>query len=275
MHHPRPTAWRVVVVLLAGALAWPALFSGPAQAQRGATGTIEGQVRLTGPAPPNRIIRMGADPACAADARARGGRPVQETVVRSADGGLANAFVYLSGDLPAAAAPGQPVTLDQEGCLFVPRVLGVQIGQVLQVRNSDHTGHNVHSITSKGNTFNVSQPVTGMVTRLPVTREEVMVRLRCDIHNWMVAYVGVVPHAYFAVSATSGRFRITNVPAGTYTLTVWHEQYGRQTHTVRVTAGGTTTLSPAYAGTEQPDTADIREFSVPATQMALAFDAGR
>src|SRR5262245_46600231 len=96
-----------------------------------ATGTIEGRVRLTGPAPGNAVIRMGADPACAAAARARSARPVQETVVRAADGGLANAFVEVQGTFPSSPPPSAPVTIDQQGCLYTPRVVGVQVGQTL------------------------------------------------------------------------------------------------------------------------------------------------
>src|SRR5688572_30631172 len=165
-------------VLLIAALHAPA---GGAQEAR--TGTIEGHVRLTAAAPANPVIRMGADPVCAALHRARGSQPVHQIVVRSADGGLANVFVSLQGSFPATPVPRDPVTLDQQGCVFTPRVIGARAGQTLQVKNSDMTTHNVHAVTKSGNAFNVSQPVAGIVSRVPLKNAETMLRVRCDIHG--------------------------------------------------------------------------------------------
>lgn len=240
---------------------------------QGATGTIAGHVRLTGPAPPNPIIRMGGDPRCSR--AAAGKRLTQDTVLRAADGGLANAFVNLQGSFPVSAPPAQPVTIDQQGCLFVPRMVGARVGQVLQVTNSDPTGHNVHSLSTRGNEFNVSQPKQGMSNKLPLKAEDVVMRIKCDIHSWMVSYVGVVPHPYFAVSGTDGSFTIKGVPAGRHTIQAWHEQYGRLTRTVDVKAGQTATLDFAYTGKEKPGTAGIIELVVPPSGQAVTLTAAR
>ena len=231
------------------------------EAQSAATGTITGHVRLTGAAPASSIIRMGADPLCS---RANAGkRLTQEIVLRSADGGLANAFVDLQGTFPATPVPAAPVTIDQKGCMFVPRVVGARVGQTLQVTNSDPTGHNVHSLSTRGNAFNVSQPQTGMKSTFPLKNDDVVMRIKCDIHSWMVTYVGVVAHPYFGVSGADGAFRITGVPAGRHTIRVWHERYGRLTKTLDVKAGATATVDFAYAGTEQPSAAGMRDLVIP------------
>ena len=173
--------------------------------RRPEVGTIKGRVRLTGKSPGNAVIRMGVDPMCGK--MNAGKQVVQEQVVVSADGGLANAFVRLQGSFPRAAAPTQPVTIDQRACFYIPRVVGAQVGQTLQVRNSDPMLHNVHSLSSGTNGFNVGQPSAGMVYTFQLKQEEIMLRLKCDVHRWMTAYIGVVSHPYFAVSGTGGRVR--------------------------------------------------------------------
>jgi hypothetical protein len=241
-----------------------------ATAQTAASGAIAGHVRLAAPAPPNPVIRMGADPVCAQLNRVGGGEPRHPIVMRAADGGLANAFVRLEGSFPSTPAPQNPVTLDQQGCMFTPRVIGARAGQMLQVKNSDMTAHNVHGITAHGNSFNVSQPLAGMISKVALKNAETMLRVRCDIHGWMIGYVGVVAHPYFAVSDTGGGFRIANVPPGKYTLRSWHERYGEQTRTVEVIPGKTTVVDFGYSGTEKPGAARARDLVLPERTMAYA-----
>ena len=89
-----------------------------------------------------------------------------------------------------------------------------------------------------------------------------MLRLKCDVHSWMTAFVGVVSHPYFAVSHDAGVFEIDNVPPGTYTIEAWHEQYGPLKQTVRVKAGAPTTIDFSYTGSEKA-AAGLRELVVP------------
>lgn len=233
-----------------------------------AGGTIAGRIRLTGRPPGNPVIRMGADPLCSR--LNRGTRVIQEAVLTTADGGLANVFVTLDGAFPEAPAPAAPVTIDQEGCIYSPRVAGVHVDQPLAVRNGDALMHNLHGISVAGNDFNVSQPKSGMVTTFQMTGEETMLRLRCDVHNWMTAYIGVVAHPYFSVSDPDGAFEITGVPAGTHTIRTWHERYGELTQTVQMTVGATATIDIEYAGDEQPPTASIRDLHVPVPTLDAA-----
>jgi plastocyanin len=220
------------------------------RAQTTAGGTVQGHVRLSGPPPGNTIIRMGVDPRCSQ--MNAGKRVVQEAVVTSADGGLANVFVNLSGSFPPSPPPADPVTIDQRRCIYAPRVVGARVGQTLEFRNSDETLHNVHSLSIKDNDFNVGQPVKAAVYRFQLKREEVMLHVKCDVHRWMTTYIGVVNHPYFAVSDEGGAFAIAGVPAGTHTIQVWHERYGPLIERVTVKAGETTTVDFAYTGTEKP-----------------------
>lgn len=206
-------------------------------------GTIKGRVQLNGKPPGNVIIRMSVDPMCSKINA--GKRPVQETVMTSADGGIANVFVKLDGAFPATPVPSSPVIIDQVGCLYVPRVVGARVGQTLQVRNSDRLLHNVHAQSSHGNGFNVGQPLAGSSYDFRL-RDEEMLRLGCDVHRWMTSYVGVVNHPYFAVSSVNGSFEIAAVPPGNHTIQAWHEQLGTLKQTVRVRAGATATLNLAF-----------------------------
>jgi plastocyanin len=207
-------------------------------------GAIKGHIRVNGKLPGNPVIRMGMDPMCAT--LNAGKRPVQEIVAAMADGSLANVFVSLQGSFPASPVPSEPVTIDQRACVYVPRVVGARVGQTLQVRNSDELLHNVHSASAHGNDFNISQPKAGIAHRLSLKSAETMLRITCDVHRWMTAFVGVVSHPYFATTGGAGTYAIDNVPAGTHTIQAWHEHYGVVTQTVRVTAGSTSTADFAY-----------------------------
>ena len=247
----RAAAVAVLAAALVGAAMAAAEASSAATAgvQTGGTGTITGHVRLTGPAPANPVVRMGVDPACS---RAYGDtRPTHDFVVRAADGALANVFFEVRGPFPGAPAPGTRVVLDQQGCMFRPRVLALQRGQTLEVRNADTTLRNVHALSAKGNTFNVSQ----VVGRPPFTdvmaHEEKMLRVTCDVHSWMNVYVAVVDHQYFAVTGRDGAFVLRDVPAGRRVVQVWHERYGPLMATVDVPPGGSAVAEFAYAGTEK------------------------
>jgi uncharacterized protein (DUF2141 family) len=86
-----------------------------------------------------------------------------------------------------------------------------------------------------------------MKTNRTFSAPEVMVPLECNVHGWMQAYVGVLPHPFFAVTGTDGKFTIANLPAGTYTVEAWHEKYGTQTATVTVAATGSKTQDFTFA----------------------------
>src|SRR5882672_7643960 len=232
------------------------LFSASWMAAQTNTGTIKGRIVLSGNPPGNPVIRMGRDPMCA---KVNAGKQVIQETVLTRNGGLANVFVRLQGNFPQTPVPTQPVTIDQRGCIYAPRVVGMRVGQTLQIRNDDDLMHNVHSLSARGNSFNVSEPKAGMVQQFRLDDEEVMLQVKCDIHSWMTAYVGVVSHPYFAVSSTAGTFEIDNVPPGNRTVHAWHERYGPLTRTIRVQAGSTTTVDFEYTGAEKPLAGVVRD----------------
>lgn len=247
-------------VLLGSALIAAAPASRHAMAAQ-ASGRIRGHIRLSGKLPGNSVIRMGKDPMCAQINR--GTQVVQEAVIAAADGSLGNVFVVVQGKFPSTTPPSSSVTIDQRGCIYRPRVIGARVGQALQIRNDDPMLHNTHSLSTLGNSFNVAQPASGMVYTFGLRDEELMLALKCDIHSWMTAYIGVVSHPYFAVTAAAGTFDIANVPAGSHTVRAWHERYGWLTQTVRVTAGAAANVEFTYTGREKPPAAGIQELTLP------------
>jgi hypothetical protein len=212
-------------------------------------GTIKGHVHITGKLPGNPIIRMGMDPMCSR--MNAGKRIIQDYVVATIDGSLANVFVRLDGNFPQTPVPTQPVVLDQRGCIYLPRVVGARVGQTVQIKNSDALLHNLDASSAKNQGFNFAQPREGLVYTFKPKTEEVMLHLKCDVHNWMNAYIGVVNHPYFAVSNTMGNFEIANVPPGTYMIETWQEKLGTTKKSVTVKAGAVTNIDLTYASSEK------------------------
>jgi plastocyanin len=229
------------------ALAVVAIFHSASASAQGSTGTVKGRISFTGKEPGNRVIRMGMDPMCAS-ANA-GKRPINEVYLVGGANGLGNVFVKLEGSFPATPVPSQPVEIDQAACFYKPRVLGARVGQTLRVKNGDNLLHNVHSDSAKGNGFNFAEPVKGMQRDVTLKDEE-MLRIGCDVHRWMTAWVGIVSHPYFAVSDVEGTFTIANVPTGKRNITAWHEAFGTLTKAVDVKAGQTATVDFVY--TQKP-----------------------
>ncbi len=200
-------------------------------------GTIRGTLRFAGTVPPPRTVTVNEDIETCGESQ-----QLQPTQV-GANGGLANAVVSLvditsGAALVATSAP----TLDQNGCQFVPHILLAPAGQAVHVLNSDPLTHNVHTAAFENRPVNRSQPAS--VRKIELTfRNPEKVRVRCDIHSWMGAWIAVVDHPYHAVTDEAGSFVIENVPPGTYTLEVWHETLGTNSQSVTVTTGQTTDAS--------------------------------
>jgi hypothetical protein len=214
------------------------------------TATISGTVKFAGKAPANPKIDMAEEPQCKEKYTTT--QPTQLVTVVGPGGGLANVFVYVKSGLAADAkytAPTAPFVIDQDACLYHPRVLGIMVSQPLEIRNSDPLLHNIKAKPTANRPFNISQPAAGMKTTRTFAAPEVMVPLECNVHGWMQAYVGVMAHPFYAVSGSDGSFSIGKLPAGTYTIEAWHEKHGTQTATVTVTEGGTMTQNFSFAAT--------------------------
>ena len=181
-------------------------------------GTITGKIKFTGTAPRNPAIDMSEEAACKAKYPTT---PTEENVVAGPANALANVFVYVKSGVPAGQtfpAPATPVVLDQNGCRYHPHVLGIMVGQPLEIQNSDPVLHNIKAIAKANRPFNVSQPGAGMKTTRTFSAPEVMVNLECNVHGWMHAYAGVRPDPFYAVTGADGSFSIKGLPPGTYTI---------------------------------------------------------
>jgi plastocyanin len=194
------------------------------------TGVLRGQVRLDGTPPAMQPLRFGSFAECSAQYRG----PVDPGDVLVHDGLVENAFVYIQSGLGdrVFAIPDTPVEIDQKGCLYHPRVAGAQVGQLVDFVNSDPTLHNVHGSPKASPGWNFALARAGLERRIRIDRPEVMVSVRCDLHPWMQAWIGVVDHPYFAVTGADGSFRLAGVPPGTYTVTAWHERFGTRSQQV-------------------------------------------
>jgi hypothetical protein len=206
------------------------------QVDAATAGQVVGLVSFDGEAPAPQPIDMRGEATCA---EKHDGQPVDRPVVVGDDRGLKNVYVYVREGLPEGAwpTPDQEVELDQDGCIYQPRVLGLQTGQTLRIRNSDGLLHNVNARPTNQRGFNISQP-TNMTTDRSFAQPEVMIPVRCDVHGWMAAYIGVQDHPYFVVTPENGEYRIENLPPGEYVIEAWHERYGTQTQTVTVAESG-------------------------------------
>ena len=210
-------------------------------------GAIAGRVVFEGAPPAVELIRMTSDKACIQNA---GPNPQSDALLIGGDGGLRNAFVWVKDGLDPEytfETPTTPVVIDQKGCVYAPRVLGVRVGQPIDVVNSDPTLHNVHALPMVNQEFNHGQPVQYSKLTRTFTAPEVMVRFKCDVHGWMAAWVGVVAHPYFAVTGADGAFQLPNLPPGTYTLEAWHEKLGTKTVQVTVASGQTQAASFTFS----------------------------
>jgi len=197
------------------------------------TATITGTIKFTGKKPARKPIDMSNDPACVA---AHHGRVYDESEVVNANGTLANVFVYVKAGLEGKKfeAPATPVTIDQRGCWFLPRVLGIQVGQVLNVTNSDPVTHNIHPMAEINREWNHSQGQGDEPLARKFLKPEVLIRVKCNIHSWMHAFIGVVDNPYFAITGADGGFTLPNLPPGEYTIEAVHENLGAQQMKVSV-----------------------------------------
>jgi len=205
---------------------------------------ITGSIKLEGTAPKPEGIKMNADPVCVREGKGT----TTEFFVTGPGGELQNVFVYVKDGLGNRTfqAPANAVILDQKGCHYIPHVFGIQVGQPLEVVNSDPTLHNIHALPKSNQEFNTGQPIQGMRFKHTFTAKEVMVPFKCDVHGWMNAYAGVLDHPYHAVSGNDGKFELKGLPPGKYTIEAWHEKLGAQTQDVEIKEKETKDISFAF-----------------------------
>jgi plastocyanin len=197
---------------------------------------VRGLVRYTAAPPAPRPLEVTKD------RRACGDAQPDESLLVSA-GGLANVVVRI-------VAPGAPpaparISLDQRGCRFVPHVQATPAGSTLEIRNGDPILHGVHGWSGVATAFNVPTPPEGQARTHTLPRPGV-IRVSCDVHAWMSAWIVVVNGPHFAVTDGAGRFSIADVPPGEHTVIAWHERLGERVGSVKVPPSGVAELELSY-----------------------------
>jgi len=209
----------------------------------GEPGNIKITVNFAGTAPKMEAINRKQDPFCAKTAMNA------ETVLVNDNNTLRNAVVKLGkGVRGKFETPKEAAVIDQQACMYRPRVLSMMAGQTLQIKNSDTTLHNVHTYQgeAKKTVFNTAMPPNAKTLEKTFADGDEIITFRCDVHPWMTGFVYVSDHPFHGITGTDGTVTLSNVPAKKYTLETWHEKYGFQKTDVVVEAGKTVEVSVGY-----------------------------
>ena len=197
-------------------------------------GTLSGRVNFDGNPPKKKTIKMDADPVCGSSHK----DPVyKQDFIINKEGYLKNVIVYLKDVKYAGKAPETQAVLDQNGCAYSPHVQGVMVGQDLLIKNSDATLHNIHGLPKLNPEFNFAMPKVVKEKAIKFVKAELTIKIKCDVHSWMKAYVSVFDHPYFTVTNDSGYYQIDNIPPGTYEVIAWQEKFKDKTLNAAITIG--------------------------------------
>jgi plastocyanin len=198
-------------------------------------GSVTGKVSFDGAKPKQQRIMMDQDPVCV---QKHSGAVLAEDGAVNDNGAVSNVFVYVKtgAEKYTFAPPADAVTLDQDGCMYKPHVLGIMAGQTLNIVSSDATTHNIHPMPKDNREWNMSQAPGAAPIQQKFARPEIMVPVKCNQHPWMRAWIGVTSNPFFAVSGTDGTFTIKGLPPGDYTIEAWTATFGTQDQTVTVGA---------------------------------------
>ena len=212
-----------------------------------AASSVTGTVTFDGKAPALRPLAMDADPACA---KKHTGPVANEMLALGSGNTMGNIMVWVSKGLAAGKtwpAPKTPVVIDQKGCQYLPHVMGIMVGQPYKILNSDGILHNIHTLPVINPSFNRGMPATVKEATTTFPKPEAMFHIKCDVHPWMSAYMGVYTHPFFSVTGTDGKYTISGLDPGTYEITAWHEKLGTQTASITVGANDAKTQNLKFA----------------------------
>ena len=200
-------------------------------------GDIHGKITFDGKAPKMKSLRMDADPVCVANNEVA---PRKEWLILDENNGLKNVLVFVKESPSGGSLEGdlnlveKHAVIDQNGCVYVPHVLGVMVGQKLDILNSDGTLHNIHALPKVNKEFNKAMPRSKKQMTVQFGNPEAPFKVKCDVHPWMGAFIGVFDHPYFAVTGDDGSYVISGLEPGDYIIEAWHEKLGSQTANVTV-----------------------------------------
>ncbi|MFQ5877679.1 MAG: carboxypeptidase regulatory-like domain-containing protein [Acidobacteriota bacterium] len=206
-------------------------------------GSIRGRVLYQGTPPPRDPVDITKDRAVCAEHT-----HLSESLVVGKRGGVRYAVVSIDPVPSGKAFPaGDRPRLDQRGCWFHPHLQVVPAGAEIDILNSDGILHNIHTFPENNDPINMAQPKFRKVMTTSFAEPD-LVRVSCDVHNWMSAWIVVAAHPYHGVTGEDGSFLLDDVPPGTYTLRVWHETLGTRERPVTVSPGGRVEVDLTFGG---------------------------
>jgi plastocyanin len=182
--------------------------------------SLKGTVVMTGPVPPQKKLEVTNNQYICGTEKEPG------DLILSARKEVSNAVVWI--DNPPAGAGSfkdAKVEMDQKACAFIPRIVIVPAGETMFFLNSDRLLHNIHATPSLNVAINMAQPRNRSIPATFVKPE--IVRIGCDLHPWMRAWVVVAAHPWYAITGPEGQFAFDNLPPGQYKLNAWHERLGK------------------------------------------------
>ncbi|MEA3138880.1 MAG: hypothetical protein QOK23_1049 [Gammaproteobacteria bacterium] len=198
-------------------------------------GTIDGVVTLSGTPPAGAVIKVTKNQDYC------GATIPDPAYTVGAGGALGNVVVYLKDITKGKAAPAEPIALLNDHCMFSPRVQGAMVGQQVKISSNDPILHNTHPQDAETNAtiYNIALPFKGFSVTKPLPPSPELIKVKCDAHEWMHAWIMELDHPYSATTGADGHFTIKDVPPGSYTLVAWHEVAGEKSEPVVVAAGQT------------------------------------
>lgn len=239
----RTTLWLIALILgvtILGVTVAPAPAAPYEEVEVKDGGSVTGRVTFVGTPPAPEVLVVSTDHvACGQEAPSR-------ALLVSANHGVQSAVLNLRDVARGRAWEEREYTLGQTGCRFEPHVLLFRDGADLNIFNHDRIAHGVRSY-GRDSVFNVGQPK--FVVQLLVEdftkklSERKVIRIGCDLHPWMKAWVVVQKHPYFALTDDDGSFRLADVPPGEYELELWHETLGEKARRVVVAPGKETVVT--------------------------------
>ena len=226
------------ILIFAAAIALPGTYA--------LGGTITGTVTYEGAVPKFREIKMDADPICLSK---HGEKVFPQSLVLGPDKTMGNVFIRIKDGIfdDQFPAPIEPVIMTQAGCMYDPHVIGLMVGQPLQILNPDGTLHNVHALSKINPEFNLAMPKFRRETTKTFGKAEFMFPIKCDVHPWMAGWIAVMDHPFFDITVEDGEFHIESVPSGRFTIEAWHEKLGTMTESVLVAPGSRSVINFTFS----------------------------